>query len=76
MSACRAAGRPPSYTLEQCAKVLSAVLPSAEPDAWERVDRERLGPSDVDDGCSLRDVLPYQPWGISWGVTAEEKKRR
>jgi hypothetical protein len=64
LAACRAAGKKPDYTLEQCTKVLSAVKPEGA-GRWDEVDRQRLGPSSEGD-CSLRYVLPYQPWGPSW----------
>jgi hypothetical protein len=67
MKACRAAHREPAYTLAQCAAVISAVTPRQDPSSWDRVDEERLGPSGpTGEGCTLRYVLPYQPWGPSW----------
>jgi hypothetical protein len=67
MKACRAARREPSYTLQQCAKVLSAAAPDPGPSGWDQVDEERLGPGlPTGEGCSLNFVLPYQPWGPSW----------
>lgn len=65
MAECRTNGRNPKYTLEQCAKVLSATAPGAEGD-WRKVDEERLGHGPSAESCSLTFVLPYQPWGSSW----------
>ena len=64
MAACASAGRTPKYTLDRCARVLSATPPDADGD-WSAVDEERLGPSTAE-GCSLEAVLPYQPYGFSW----------
>lgn len=63
MKRCHDAGTPPKYTLETCAKILSAVRPDGD---WADVDRERLGPSAESGACTLLYVLPYQPWGHSW----------
>lgn len=64
--ACRDAGKPPKYTVEQCAKVLSAARPSSKASSWDQTDVTMLGPSSEAGSCSLTYVLPYQPWGISW----------
>jgi hypothetical protein len=64
MRACTAAGKRPKYSLETCAKILSAIVPGG-PGQWDEVDEERLGPSTAE-GCSLEYVLPYQPYGFSW----------
>lgn len=74
MTSCRAAGKAPTYSLEECAKVVSAAMPSRDPLGWPRVDAERLGPT-VEGGCSLRQVLPYQPWGPSWDGTFDRARR-
>lgn len=65
MADCRAKGRSPRYTLDQCAKILSATAPGAEGD-WRAVDEERMGFGPSAESCSLEYVLPYQPWGFSW----------
>lgn len=65
MAECHAKGRTPKYTLEQCAKILSATAPGAEGD-WREVDEERMGFGPSAESCSLEYVLPYQPWGFSW----------
>lgn len=65
MADCRAKGRAPKYTLDQCAKILSATAPGAEGD-WREVDEERMGFGPSAESCSLEYVLPYQPWGFSW----------
>jgi hypothetical protein len=65
MAGCRAKGREPKYTLDQCAKILSATAPDAEGD-WRTVDEERMGVGPSAESCSLEYVLPYQPWGFSW----------
>ena len=65
MAGCRAKGRSPKYTLDQCAKILSATAPGAEGD-WREVDEERMGVGPSAESCSLEYVLPYQPWGFSW----------
>ena len=64
MASCRAAGRAPRYTLDQCAKILSATL-ARGPGKWTQVDAERMG-SSFAEGCSLDYVLPYQPYGFMW----------
>ncbi|MBS2011712.1 MAG: hypothetical protein JST00_02265 [Deltaproteobacteria bacterium] len=74
MRSCRAAGKTPTYTLEECAKVVSAPMPSQDPSGWPKVDAERLGPTG-EDGCTLRQVLPYQPWGPSWDGTFDRPRR-
>ena len=74
MRSCRAAGKTPTYPLEECAKVVSAPTPSQDPNGWPKVDAERLGPT-VEDGCTLRQVLPYQPWGPSWDGTFDRLRR-
>lgn len=66
---CLDAGKTPTYSLEECAKVVSAAAPSNRASDWPRVDAERLGPSSSAEPCSLRQVLPYQPWGPSWDGT-------
>jgi hypothetical protein len=66
MRACRDAKKEPKYTLAQCAKVIAAVPAGGGPGDWDKVDVERLGPSSEGGACSLRWVLPYQPWGPSW----------
>ena len=65
MRACHEAGKPPRYTLEQCAKVVSAVTPDG-PGGWKEVDEERMGPDGSQEACSLEYVLPYQPYGWMW----------
>jgi hypothetical protein len=65
MKACDDAGSAPSYTLEQCAKVVSAVKPDG-PGRWHEVDLERMGPGSTQEACSLEYVLPYQPYGWMW----------
>jgi hypothetical protein len=65
MKACDAAGTPPRYTLEQCAKVVSTVKPDG-PGHWKQIDEERMGPGAPKDACSLEHVLPYQPYGFMW----------
>jgi predicted small lipoprotein YifL len=66
MRSCKAAKQEPKYTLAQCAKVVSAVTTGSGPGGWDKVDEQRLGPSSEGGACSLRWVLPYQPWGPSW----------
>ena len=65
MAECRAKGRSPKYTLEQCAKVLSATAPGAEGE-WRETDEERMGFGPTAEACSLEFVLPYQPFGFMW----------
>lgn len=65
MDGCTAHGKKPRYTLDQCAKILSATPPGGEGD-WRTVDEERLGYGPTAEACSLTYVLPYQPWGPSW----------
>lgn len=69
MKSCHDAGKTPTYSLEECAKVVSAPTPSNRATDWPRVDAERLGPTSSDSPCSLRNVLPFQPWGPSWDGT-------
>lgn len=70
MDKCKASGKPAKYTLDQCAKILSATTPPVPGDrrkgSFHDVDRERLGPGPSAESCSLTYVLPYQPWGSSW----------
>jgi len=65
MRACDEAGKSPRYTLEQCAKVVSAVKPDGRAQ-WKQVDEERMGPASPQEPCSLEYVLPYQPYGWMW----------
>jgi hypothetical protein len=65
MKACADAKTPPRYTLEQCAKIVSAVKPDG-PGKWKEVDEERMGPGPTQEACSLEYVLPYQPYGWMW----------
>jgi hypothetical protein len=65
MKACEDAKTPPRYTLEQCAKIVSAVKPDG-PGKWKEVDEERMGPGPTQEACSLEYVLPYQPYGWMW----------
>ena len=65
MRACANAKRPATYSLELCARVVSAVPDSKDPLGWRVVDEERMGPSGAK-GCSLDGVLPYQPFGPNW----------
>lgn len=70
MDKCKASGKPAKYTLDQCAKILSATTPpvpgNPQKGSFHDVDRERLGPGPSAESCSLTYVLPYQPWGSSW----------
>jgi hypothetical protein len=65
MQACKAAGTPPQYTLEQCTRIASAVV-AGGPGEWETVDWERMGPSSAGEACTIEYVLPYQPFGWMW----------
>lgn len=65
MADCKTHGKKPRYTLDQCAKVLSASTPD-RPGEWRKVNEERLGYGPTSEACSLTYVLPYQPWGPSW----------
>jgi hypothetical protein len=70
MRACRAAGKTPRYTAEQCAAIVSSAPNAAGErmgsDAWSEAMLETLGPTSEDKSCALDYVLAYQPWGISW----------
>lgn len=70
MQACRDAGKPPKYTAEQCAAIVSAAprvfgkrMGSPE---WSTEMLETLGPTNERGSCGLDWVLAYQPWGFSW----------
>jgi hypothetical protein len=70
MQACRAAGKTPKYTAEQCAAIVSSAPHTLGTrmgsDAWSEAMLETLGPTSEDKSCALDYVLAYQPWGISW----------
>jgi hypothetical protein len=61
MAQCTAKKRKINYTLDQCAKVLSATAAGAEGD-WRKTDEERLGYGPTAESCSISYVLPYQPF--------------
>lgn len=70
MQACRDAGKPPKYTAEQCAAIVSAAPrvfgARMGSEAWSNEMLETLGPTNERGSCALDWVLAYQPWGASW----------
>jgi hypothetical protein len=58
---CAAGKRKVNYTVDQCAKVLSATAAGAEGD-WRKTDEERLGYGPTAESCSIEYALPYQPF--------------
>lgn len=70
MQACVDAKKPPKYTAEQCAAIVSSAprvhgkrMGSPE---WSQEMLETLGPTEERGSCGLDWVLAYQPWGFSW----------
>jgi hypothetical protein len=81
MSACRTKNIEPSYTLEECAKVLSSLesRTAKQTTSFYHTALESMGPGlPHGEACTLRNVLPYQPWGPSWDGTFDPpaKKKR
>lgn len=62
MKSCTSAGRTPRYTLETCARVVSAVRGEEGSPEWEEASFDMLGPSAESGSCALDYTLPFQPY--------------
>ncbi|MBX3230619.1 MAG: hypothetical protein KIT84_00265 [Labilithrix sp.] len=66
VESCKTRRAPPTFTVEQCAKIASATRGSLRDWALEKMAGRHSDGTPMAEGCTLEYVTVYQPWPRNW----------